>query len=145
MNGIDFYTLAVTLSGNPQPADQRSAISRAYYGAFHISYEFLRDLGISMPRGPEAHDKVWKVLSGSDDVDVKTIAAMGSSLRAARNDADYHLSNASAQARATVVINLKRAHDIIECIGQCCLGGPKAASREVIRQYAARIFRLPIN
>ncbi len=41
MGGSDFLHLAVRLSGGATEAQWRSAVSRAYYGAFHLARDFV--------------------------------------------------------------------------------------------------------
>jgi uncharacterized protein (UPF0332 family) len=47
MTGLDFIALAGKLAASPNAdgATVRTAVSRAYYGAFHLTKAFLRDLG----------------------------------------------------------------------------------------------------
>lgn len=46
MDPADFISLAIRLSNNPREADLRTAVSRAYYGAFHLARRLLRDCGV---------------------------------------------------------------------------------------------------
>jgi uncharacterized protein (UPF0332 family) len=55
-NWVDFLTLADALvrdpnSPGPEEASLRSAISRAYYAAFHVARNFGRDRGEFIPTG----------------------------------------------------------------------------------------------
>ncbi len=52
MNPREFLQFAVEIGRSKQPARTRSAISRAYYAAFHVVAEFLEDLGLRASRGP---------------------------------------------------------------------------------------------
>ena len=45
MNGRDFLDVANDLLASPREAAWRSAVSRAYYVAFHVARELLGDLG----------------------------------------------------------------------------------------------------
>ena len=55
MNGDDFIQLAGKLATSADPASLRSAVSRAYYGAFHLAGEFLADIGRPVPHHANAH------------------------------------------------------------------------------------------
>jgi hypothetical protein len=70
MGGTDFLHLAVRLSGGATEAQWRSAVSRAYYGAFHLARDFVESCGVTLPKTAEAHDKLqWclaQVRSQSD-------------------------------------------------------------------------------
>lgn len=50
MNPADFIALAVKLSNSQEEADLRTAVSRAYYGAFHSARQLLEECGIGFPR-----------------------------------------------------------------------------------------------
>lgn len=58
MGGRDFLDLAVRLSEGRSEAELRTAVSRAYYAAFHVAKELLEDAGIALPNTAEAHRNV---------------------------------------------------------------------------------------
>src|SRR5207244_3604565 len=70
MNFRDYLTLAATLANGPTEAEWRSAVSRAYYAAFHVGCELLRDLGFIVPRADRAHAYLWLRLANSAHRDV---------------------------------------------------------------------------
>ncbi len=49
---------AVRLSAGTTEIELRTSVGRAYYGAFHTAMQLLFDIGVRMPRGPEAHQKL---------------------------------------------------------------------------------------
>jgi len=51
MNWRDFLSLAAQLAGDMAEADWRTAVSRAYYAAFHVARRLLADLNFTVPRG----------------------------------------------------------------------------------------------
>ena len=55
MTGREFLTVARQLAGASTEAEWRSAISRAYYAAFHVAREFLEELQFVVPRADRAH------------------------------------------------------------------------------------------
>jgi uncharacterized protein (UPF0332 family) len=55
MNGRDFLPLATQLAGGTTEAEWRSAVSRAYYAAFHVARRLLSELGFTVPRADRAH------------------------------------------------------------------------------------------
>jgi uncharacterized protein (UPF0332 family) len=55
MNGHDFLLAAKLLLPAPLEAAWRSAISRAYYAAFHVARQLFEDLGFRVPHGDQAH------------------------------------------------------------------------------------------
>ena len=71
MTGRDFLQLAVVLAGGTTEAEWRSAVSRAYYAAFHVARDLLISCGFAAPRGEQAHAYLWLRLSNADDADVE--------------------------------------------------------------------------
>lgn len=73
MDPRDFISLALRLSASNNEADLRSAVSRAYYGAFHVARQFLLDVGLRWPRkeayAAEIHMKVRYCLIESGNAD----------------------------------------------------------------------------
>src|SRR5205823_8093654 len=55
MTGRDFLAVAIRLAAGAEEGDWRSAVSRAYYAAFHMARSHLTDLGFSVPREERAH------------------------------------------------------------------------------------------
>src|SRR4029450_10002013 len=89
MNFREFLDVADTLAQGLTEAEWRSAISRAYYAAFHVGRIYLQTLGFVVPRGEQAHGFVWLRLSNSGHVEVRRVGATLSDLRKQRNFADY--------------------------------------------------------
>lgn len=63
----EFLTLAETWVEGATEAEWRSAVSRAYYAAFHEARVLLRGLGFRVPRGDQAHAYLWLRLSNCGD------------------------------------------------------------------------------
>jgi uncharacterized protein (UPF0332 family) len=145
MNGADFHELAKSLAGGCSPAERRSATSRAYYGAFHTVRELLVSIGITLPRGPESHTKVRQILDNSEDAELIRAGIKLSSLRTARNKADYDLADLDPEAAKTVHRNLAIAKEVIDSIGLIFHGGLKSRTRDGIRDYARNVLRLLVS
>lgn len=145
MNGADFYALAEQLSAGSKPAEMRSAISRAYYGAFHRARELLVSIGIVLPKGPECHTKIPFVLENAGDADIAKAGSKLSSLRAVRNDADYALQKLEFEQKKTVVVQLQIANQIILSVESCFSGQPKAGTHAAMRDYAKDVLRLTVS
>ncbi|HEX7380161.1 MAG TPA: hypothetical protein VF278_23775, partial [Pirellulales bacterium] len=73
MSPNDFVSLAVKLSNSAHEAELRTAVSRAYYGAFHSARDLLEDCGISFPPkellGADVHRKIRFCLESADNGD----------------------------------------------------------------------------
>jgi uncharacterized protein (UPF0332 family) len=90
-------------------ADLRSAVSRAYYGAFHQARLYLKDaFGIAIERDAYSHAQVRRAFQ---DRQYYKIAANLSRMRVDRNKADYDdtITNLLHLARE----NLRRANNVI--------------------------------
>jgi len=90
----DFFDLATLLSNQSEgtEASQRTAISRAYYAAFHVSRDFLiQRQRLSALARHRVHVTVWTTLSDSDSSIEQRIGQMGYRLMHIRHHADYDL------------------------------------------------------
>lgn len=89
MDGNDFVALAARLSNQQGEAELRSAVSRAYYGAFHVAKSLFQDVcRIHISSGPAGHGEVIRLLSQLSTTDGRTASSKLGSLRTARNTAD---------------------------------------------------------
>lgn len=75
MHPYQFLELANTLSGGTKPRNAeyyRTAISRAYYAAFHIGFQTIEAIGIGIKKDAAAHNNVPSLLSACADHGVRT-------------------------------------------------------------------------
>ena len=73
-----------------QEAKLRDAISRAYYAAFILARNHLRDKeGHLIPKTGDAHNYVWEQFNLSTDSARKSLSKKLNRLRMYRNQADY--------------------------------------------------------
>lgn len=151
MNPVDFVGLAVELSNSRQEARLRTAVSRAYYGAFHAARELLEDCGIGFPPkelfGGDVHRKVRFCLANSGDEDAALIANKLSDLRSQRNYADYDLKTLrfSASVPENVRTNTQLAIKMIDVLERCRREPIFTQLRANVRSYAHDVLRLPVD
>ena len=110
MTGDDFLQLAGELfarSRTPSEALCRTAISRAYYGVFHLTGDYFDKLGC--PSSGHGVGPQW--LKASGEPVAMRAAELLSELYSARRSADYELSHPKAIAR---FCNLNYVRDLIE-------------------------------
>lgn len=85
MDPTDFISLALRLSNSHREADLRTAVSRAYYGDFHLATQLLEDCGVSLSGKDiykvEVHQKVRFCLSESGSEEAALIGKKLGSLR----------------------------------------------------------------
>ncbi len=90
----EYIFLADDLAGHGSEASKRSAISRAYYGAFNPARRWL-EAHVGPINNRAAHKRVWDAFSApdlaSEDTRVKweVVGEIGEDLRDLRNQADY--------------------------------------------------------
>jgi uncharacterized protein (UPF0332 family) len=115
MNARDFLQTAWSLLEEDQEAAWRSAVSRAYYAAFHVARQLLMGQGFRVPRADQAHAYLWFRLSNGGQVDVQNAGIQLGFLRQERNKADYDLERAfdpkSASDRVQMATDIIRLLD----------------------------------
>src|SRR5713101_8397962 len=97
MNVRDFLTLAKALANETTEVAWRSAVSRAYYGAFHVARQLLEDLGFTVPQADRAHAYLWLRLSNCGHLQLTDAGRVLNDLRRQRNWSDYDLNRPLAQ------------------------------------------------
>lgn len=87
----EFLGLAKKLSskGEASEAELRSAISRAYYAAFHNVRDLLEEKGDYVSTDKDTHQMVWDTCKNGRDPSLRVIGAKGFNLRDDRTKADY--------------------------------------------------------
>lgn len=117
MDGREFLPCAERLAASSSAADLRSAVSRAYYAAFHAALAFFRSCGIRFSKNsPAAHEKIPDCLDNSNIPDAVAVGRMLRSLRGSRNIADYDLESLVFEKEANVDLRIDAAKDIIKMI-----------------------------
>jgi uncharacterized protein (UPF0332 family) len=81
------YAKKLAARGTTIEAEQRSAISRAYYGAYHVARALLQELGIDRAD----HQVIKNCLCNSGNAQAKFAGDRLSDLGAARRRADYEI------------------------------------------------------
>jgi uncharacterized protein (UPF0332 family) len=134
MDPRDFLDVAFDLAGEAREADWRSAVSRAYYAAFHVASELLARCGFPVPRGDQAHGYGWIRLANCGDAQTVQAAKDLDWLRRNRNRADYDLGRPVSQQHASDLVRL--ADSIIQVFDQV-LASPTLLAQitPVMRDY----------
>jgi uncharacterized protein (UPF0332 family) len=84
-----YLQLAQQLAGSPDEVAHRTAISRAYYAAFHAVSEHLKANNVTLDERRQSHEKVWSIYVASARTECKEIGNFGFRLRDARVNSDY--------------------------------------------------------
>lgn len=112
MNGEQFLTLAAELASGATESHYRRAVSRAYYGAFHIARRLLEDVGVHLPKGEQVHAKATYCLQDCGEANAGEAADDLETLRNERNRADYDLDRTVYQQRVAEA-QVKKAQEIL--------------------------------
>lgn len=89
MNPRDFLQVAVKLSKGGTAAEYRTAISRAYYAAYHVGVEFLRGMDCHISEGPSGHGEVSRDFNNCGDSELSIAGSQLTVLHGKRIIADY--------------------------------------------------------
>jgi uncharacterized protein (UPF0332 family) len=117
MDPREFLVLAQQLAVGTTESGWRSAVSRAYYAAFHVARQLLIDLHFRVPQADRAHGYLWLRLSNCGDPQVQQAGADLNDARRDRNWADYDLgrpmrlrvAQTDVQAAALIIQRLEAA------------------------------------
>ena len=104
MDGASLLDVADRLLEGETEADWRSAVSRAYYAAFHVGRQLLLDCGFRLPRGEQSHAAMSLRLGNADYPEVVDAGRDLSELRSMRNVADYDLDMFFHHTRANALV-----------------------------------------
>ena len=90
----------------------RSAISRAYYSAFHFARDFLEEFEIIVSAGPSGHGEVYRYLFNCGVPTAQSAARQLDVLRRNRNQADYDLNARHFESCTSAVFHIAQASNI---------------------------------
>ena len=111
-----YRSVAESLKDKGDEASHRSAISRAYYYAYHQAVNFLAEHhGFQHSEARPAHDQVWREFEHKG-LTYKEVWFKGNQLKSLRVDADYRATAVIHAER--VMTSLKLADRICQCLSQ---------------------------
>jgi uncharacterized protein (UPF0332 family) len=139
MNPRDFLTLANVLCGETTEAAWRSAVSRAYYAAFHAARQLLRDLGFRTPRADQAHAYLWLRLSNCGDAHLQIAGRRLRDLRSERNHADYDIDAPQHQTNAASHVRI--AEQLIQVLDSGRVEPTRTRITDAMRNYERTVLR----
>jgi uncharacterized protein (UPF0332 family) len=134
-----FLAVAQRLARGSDEADWRSAISRAYYAAFHVGRDLLQQLGFNPPRSEAAHAYVWLRLSNSGDTEAVKAGRGLNDLRGERNDADYREKPKVIQTRAEDVVRL--AEEVISILDKAAKEPKRSEILKAMKAYEKDVLK----
>ena len=84
-----YLQLARQLAGSADESAHRTAISRAYYSAYHAADNHLKANNVATDPQQHLHSRVWSVYAKSSQRACRQIGNVGFRLKNARVEADY--------------------------------------------------------
>ena len=123
MNPEDFVGLAGWLAANSATVNAearfRSAVSRAYYGAFLYSVRVLSEFGIAVPENHRGHDVAVKTLLDTGHPRAISAARLIGDLRSNRNGADYKLRDSKYRHQRNAMLAVEQAENALIELRAC--------------------------
>ena len=121
MDPREFQRFAFRMvTSSDQPAQMRTAVSRAYYAVFNVGVEHLERLGFKVNKGPKGHHDVINRLSNSGDPDVERVGSQLTTLQHKRIQADYRLNEKNIENPNDAKLNVMLADRLISTLDQRC-------------------------
>lgn len=141
IDGNHFIQLGGKLAAAAEPDEVacRTAVSRAYYGVFHLALAFLSDLGIVIPANANAHAAVQRYLIGCGHPDAQHAGTILADLHSDRIKADYRLDDPRFERVAFSRLKVALAHDARSALAACGQEHAKAAIKAGIEESKRRI------
>lgn len=140
MNAKDYFDLAQKLAQMRTEAAIRSAISRAYYAAFHFGKNLLVEgLGFNLPKDAAAHDKLYLLLNNSGNKSAEEAADWLRRLRRRRTLADYAFKRKDLHSHLDCQKDLLMAAAIISFSENCSVEPLCFTLRSGIANYVQKI------
>jgi uncharacterized protein (UPF0332 family) len=124
--------------------DRRTAVSRAYYGAYHVARGFLvQRCGIVLSKGADVHQAMQRCLLNSQNDLLRDAGIRLESLRSERNRADYDLDDPRFTDAVRAQIQIQRAREIL---GKLAEAEKNLLSfQQVVRVYASGVLKLQLK
>lgn len=129
----DYLDLADRLASgaDAEEARLRTAISRAYYAAFHVAMELIVQEGFRPTGTGGDHGNVWRWYREGPGTgrSRKQIAQLGFALRLDREKADYRIPFEGGRVEETAKLALTNARHIVDWVGRVRAAGGEGRPR----------------
>ena len=118
MEPVEFIKFAEYCAGNiPGEASARSAVSRAYYAAYHVSSSYLEKKSIPVLTGRGGkHTAIIRTVHAMSHPESQRYSGLLQSLKNQRERADYAIRDPMVSERMSKAI--RNAHEIIQWFEQ---------------------------
>lgn len=140
MDGRDFIKVAKSLIQGIEEAEYRSAVSRAYYGAFIFARQLLQSWGFYAEKGAGAHGEVRNRFANCGLSNVEKAANKLRDFHSRRIDADY-LRKEDIGKKKTAGFYVKIAEDIVKDFEICTNEPERTKAIKGIKSYDLKTKR----
>ncbi len=140
MNPRDFCKIARQLAGGNDPAQLRTAASRAYYAVFNVGVELIGPI-VPINRGPGGHGQIVRLLQACSDLDIRAAGSGLGTLHSRRIDADYEMGNRSVENQKTIAASVVTAEELIDRLDTALAGTNSQAVMKSIQDFWINIER----
>lgn len=117
-----FLDTARVLAAGSDPAQYRSAISRAYYAVYNTADRFLARMNFQRPK-QDYHDILQKRLLASGDPAFKQLGSNLGDFHRERVAADYHMDKKEPEGQRNAQAAVMKAQQMIAIINGCPING----------------------
>jgi hypothetical protein len=140
MDGSEFLDIAESLLVEGTEPALRSAVNRAYYGAFNYARYILRQLGFAEPANSRDHGIKWLYLENCGDPELQKAGVKLQNLDGERVRADYNLDNKKFANPKNAEPHVKIAKGIIAELRRCETNNTLAAAvAKGMREYEEKL------
>jgi hypothetical protein len=140
MDAKEFLDLAgrLSLGRVAGPAEFRTAISRTYYGVYHLARRILTDELRFVCRDDNEHRWVQRHFYNCQMQSAKDVGRLLGNLHEARKSADYELSNVAIETAPQARFQLERAAEIQSRLQSCASNANLELLRAEMIAYRTR-------
>jgi hypothetical protein len=146
ITGHDFVKLSGRLSGDDPDGEPvwRTSIGRAYYGAFHVALNLLRDdLRIVFPSGRNKrsdHEFVQMALRNSKDAEADRAGKLLGDLHEYRKNADYDLKTSDHGKQGVAAVSVELATRVCSLLKSC--SSRRSAIKTSIEDWQRNVMKM---
>ena len=143
MNPGKFIDLAAKLASSPDsgPEGHRSAISRAYYGAFLSTLSLVETvIGVQCKIGTlSEHQALQRLLMNCQVAEAAELGQMLSNLHEQRKGADYDMDDPEYEDAGAAQLGVARAEQIMNQLKLCTPIATRQKIQAGMLQYRSRV------
>ncbi|MFA4917381.1 MAG: hypothetical protein WC560_12025 [Syntrophales bacterium] len=141
MDPRDFLQIATNLSNGSKPAEFRTAVSRAYYAAYHVGVGFLNGMDCHISEGSNGHAEVSRDLNNCGDHELSKVGSKINDLRSERIIADYKLNKTKYDDQRNTQATVMQAERIIKALDQYASSPRQIEIAKAIKEYRKKVSR----